>query len=482
MKTRLIEFLRALLPDGAFWRLPATERYLQALAAAVEPLAQRIHGLASEIIPSTADRAVLLQWWEAVRSGCVATPVDTEELREKVLSALGASPAHTPAGLQSLLDAALTAVELSESLPVSNVPGDVPMSIEPTGRILELWYMPLIEQPEAVRCVARGYAPAGDELRLVAPDARFGKVGELADEQAIFWRFARAPMDLVITRVAGSDGTQTETTVELSEETSTATLASLLSLAGSTNIADDWLAWRLERDGTLAIPEQHSREAEIAAIVAAASRTPEHVFFGRKTDSTGAFLAAAGTASAVAASGLVPVFDRVFDFDGSEGAAFSCSDLTIGSVTESLAVVIVVDIDASTEGSAIGKMDGLFTAGWLIYLTSNVWATIAANGPGDVAISGLTATSSTIGIKRVLALIFDFEANEMRFGSDLENGITDQLPSGPFEAATIPLILGDVGFPPSFNGRLGPVALFRGSMTGVQPQALAAAVRAGIVL
>jgi hypothetical protein len=355
------------------------------------------------------------------------------------------------------------------------------MSIEPTGRILELWYMPLLEQPEAVRCVARGYAPAGDELRIVAPDASFEKVGELADEQAIFWRFARAPMELVITRVAGSDGTQTETVVELTEETSTATLASLLSIAGSTNIADDWLAWRLERDGTLAIPEQHSREAEIAAIVAAVSRTPEHVFFGRKTDSTGAFFAAAGTASGVAASGLIPVFDRVFDFDGSNGAAFTCADLTIGSVTESLAVVIMVDIDATTEGGAIGKLEGLFTNGWLICLTANVWATIVFNGPGDTALSALTAMSSTIGTKRVLAWIIDIEANELRFGSDLENGNTATLPSGSLEAATTPLTLGDVGFLPSFNGRLGPVALFRGSMTGVQPQALAAAFRAGLL-
>jgi hypothetical protein len=249
VKQRLVQFLRALLPDGEFWRMAATERYVQALAAAVQPLAELIEDLPRAIMPNNAGRAVLLQWWEAVRSPCVATPVDTEELRGKVVAALGAEPAHTPAGLQALLDAGLNFVELDESLPVSSVPGDVPMDIEPTGRILRIWYSQLIDSESIVRCVARGYAPAGDELLLVHPDALLlNVVGPNANQSALAWQFARGDSDLVVTKMLGN-GTGTSSTVTTAlDETGAATVATLMGISSGTNVAGDLLSWKMQRD------------------------------------------------------------------------------------------------------------------------------------------------------------------------------------------------------------------------------------------
>jgi hypothetical protein len=493
MKTRLVEFLRALLPDGVFWRMTATERYLQALAAAVEPLAQSVQDLAREIVPSTAGRDVLLQWWESVRSQCVGTPIDTEELREKVIAALGASPGHTPAGLQSLLDAALTSVEMSESLPVSNVPGDVPMDVEPTGRIIELWHMPLIDHAETVRCVARGYAPAGDELRIVAPDATFQTVGELANQQALAWKFARDPMDLVIRRVAGSDGAQTDTTVELQDETSLATIASLLSLAGSTNLAEDWLAWHFERDGVDATRQRHSREAEVAAFKAATGWTPSYMFFGRRTGMGGEHLGLEGAASTVAATGLVGLLGtRAYNFTGADGAAFAGGNVGDISDDTSIAIVVLVRVRTfpSVTSVAVGKQDSASTfTGWNLFLrpdaSNQVWSFRLDPNPGSFVHVPLTATSNNLNEWRALVAIVDRKNGDVRFASDLESGTTIPAVTG-LSIPSIPLRIGDsrpVALGTPIDGEVHLVAICEGAQVeNSNPQSKALALRSALAL
>jgi hypothetical protein len=484
-KDTLREVIRDLLPSGPFWISDAVSSYVAALAEAFTAIVDFIDGLPAAINPRTAAYAVLVDWWDYIRSDCSATPSDTEELRAQVLEALAAPPSYTFAGLQGVVSANVPGiVELRELPAVSAVPFDVPCEINEHGRILDVWFSELITNEAQLRCVLGVFAQAADTLRLLSPDATLNVVDTEADEQALHWVHAWDPCDLALERVSGVDGSTSSETYTLTEESSAATLADILGVAGSTELAEDWFSWHVERDGTQLSETRTNRDAVIAvfaAIPALSGLEVEQIFFGRRTSAHGEFLSAEGSAATAAASGLVDPFDRVYDFTNVNNEAFACQDLDLGEITSPLMVVALVDIDATTGGCVLGKMDGTLGPGWQIVLSSNVFSFFVSHSPGDVELGPLTATSSTVGTKRVLVLIIDPTA-KIRFGSDLESATSTPMPTGAVAAPTIPFRLGDAStFASSFNGRLGPVALFRGDMTGRVPQTVAAAVRAALI-
>lgn len=179
---RVRAYITDLLPSGDFWRSAAAQRFVNGLSGAVLPLAAFADSLRDEIFPGTAGRPVLLQWWEFIRITCAATPADTEDLREAVVSAISSPPGHTIAGLRQLVAGqGLRFVELDHLLPISNVPFLVPSPIDPHARILEVWNSPLLHNVELVRCIVREFAQAADLLRIISPESYWVEVG------AFFW-------------------------------------------------------------------------------------------------------------------------------------------------------------------------------------------------------------------------------------------------------------------------------------------------------
>ncbi len=188
-RKRIGAFLTDLLPAGEFWTTEAVQTFVRALARAFEPAAQVVEGLRDAIFPGTAEREVLLQWWEYIRNRCTITPSNTEDLRAAVLSAISSPPGHTFAGLQDLIRGqGLGFVQLRHKLPISNIPAPVPFPVNPHARILEVWNPPLIHSPERVRCIVRDFSQSADFIRYLEPEGAWRAIGPTAYETAFIWR------------------------------------------------------------------------------------------------------------------------------------------------------------------------------------------------------------------------------------------------------------------------------------------------------
>ena len=136
-------------------------------------------------------------------------PSDTEKLRAQVLSAFGAPNAHTIAGLRGVVGALLPHVELNHLLPLSEIPGPVPMPIDSHPSVLEVWYAPLLHDETTVRCVVRPLAQARDTLRLVTPLAVLSRYGTTADTAYLRWYHAHG-CELLVRHRATPAGPDTE--------------------------------------------------------------------------------------------------------------------------------------------------------------------------------------------------------------------------------------------------------------------------------
>lgn len=484
----LREVVRDLLPSGHFWLSEAVSSYVEAMAASFVEIVDFIEALPDTINPLTAARAVLVDWWEYVRSTCSATPTDTEELRDRVLAALAAPLSYTFQGLQAVVSANVPGTVVLRELPsLSEVPFDVPSDVNEHARILEVWFSPLLTNEAQLRCVLGDFAQAADALRLVSPDTTLHALGTLASQAAFRWVHAFAPADIAVDRVNGATGASSSILYSLDQEDSAETLATVLSIAGGTDLAEDWLSWSMERDAVQVSATRTNRDAYVAAVEAALGRDVEHLFFGRLTGASGEVLTLESTATQSPAVGLEAPFDRVFEFSNLQDQAFRAPNNTIGNVTSSLAGVLLVKLDATSTGAVIGKMNGL-AEGWVILIgpVPGAWSLLVVNTALATGQVDLTATSSTLGVWRALAWIIDLPNLQVRFGSDLETGTTASLPAGTIEASATPMRIGDARIPAStvraIDGQVGPCMLLRGDFTGVSAQALAQAVRAALVV
>ncbi len=188
-RKRIEAFLTDLLPAGDFWTTAAVQTFIRAMARAFEPAAQVVEGLRDAIFPGSAEREILLQWWEYIRSRCTITPADTEDLRTAVLSAISSPPGHTFAGLQELVRGqGLGFVQLRHKLPIANIPTPVPFAVNPHARILEAWNPPLIHSPERVRCIVRDFSQSADFIRYLEPEGAWRAIGPTAHDTAFIWR------------------------------------------------------------------------------------------------------------------------------------------------------------------------------------------------------------------------------------------------------------------------------------------------------
>lgn len=246
---RLKNFVESLLPDGPFWRDAAAARFVAALASAWYPLAEFLDNLPAGIDPATADRRVLLQWWQYLRAECLATPVDTEVLRETVIRLLAADAVDTPAGLRAMVQAFLPMVDVEDALSVSTLPASLPVALEATGRILQVWHSPLIYPAELVRCVVQRYQRAGDALRLIIPTSQFQMTGTNAGQVGIFWQYQR---DSDLHAELYDDTNALFASEDLAVSESASLLAStLFSLPALSDIAGFRIELAFRRDGIL---------------------------------------------------------------------------------------------------------------------------------------------------------------------------------------------------------------------------------------
>lgn len=208
-------FLRALLPRGSFWQGAAAERFLDGMVNAFTPTAERIQAMPGAIAPFGADRPVLLQWYDFLaKVDCVAVPVDTEELRARVLALLAAESVAFPAGLDAAVLAYLPLVELDDLLPLSilgwNPSGPpalytLPAPLDPWWAVVEAWYPPTLIPEEQLLCVLRPFLPGVAVARPTPPAALWhlpapSVPSTVASDLALHWREMRADTELVLER------------------------------------------------------------------------------------------------------------------------------------------------------------------------------------------------------------------------------------------------------------------------------------------
>jgi hypothetical protein len=176
-------------PPGTFWRGPAAAKYYDALAGSFASQEEFINGIFDAIQPETAPESVLLQYWEYIRGSldCIATPSDVEELRAAVVTLYRAPFSGTVEGLVAMITGFLPLVDVRDSLLTSALPGILPLVLEATGRVLEIWYPPLQVTEFQVDCVARRFMRDGDALRTVRPIADFFSSLPLAGDTLARW-------------------------------------------------------------------------------------------------------------------------------------------------------------------------------------------------------------------------------------------------------------------------------------------------------
>jgi hypothetical protein len=448
----LREVVRDLLPSGPFWLSEAVASYVEALASAFVEIVDFIESLPDTINPLTAARAVLVDWWEYIRSTCSATPTDTEDLRERVLAALAAPLSYTFQGLQAVVSANVPGTVVLRELPaLSEVPFDVPADVNEHARILEVWFSPLLTSEAQLRCVLGAFAQAADALRLVSPDATLHVVDTQADEQAFRWVHAYAPADLAIERVRGDTGAVSNTLYELDEENAAATLATILAVVGSTYLSGDALSWHVERDGTQVSATRRNAVAEFRDAVGV---MPSLLCLGQGRELINdAAMTASGTATQSTLSGVSEVFGTsAYNFDGSGGAVWTCADGSLGGVptAESRAFFLIYrPRTIPVNGALAGKQNGT-SEGWNLLQNSLVpQLTVRDSTLPPATTVELTAASAVEDAWRCLCVIFDRTNAQLRFASDLEAASNVALPAQRYDPPADPLRIGDSRTPPS---------------------------------
>jgi len=292
----LEQFISDLLPDGFFWRGEAAERFVRALARAWQTPGDFVGDLRDAIYPGTCGYDVLVQWWDFLRGdlACVAIPTDIEDLRERVLALLSAADAGTPAGLRVVIQSYLPYVDVYESLPVSWIPSTVPFDVEPTGRVLEVWYSPLINTEASVRCVVEAFKAAADALRLVSPTLTWGTSGPIASENLIRWTYVDGTARLYVERALLASEPFTENaTYVVTARSGTVALDAVFGFDPDEFVQGNKFIFRVERDfadGAGFVPVSSNFEytltgTDVEAFTNLTGLAPSHYWPGTKEDS-----------------------------------------------------------------------------------------------------------------------------------------------------------------------------------------------------
>lgn len=229
------EYLYDTLPEGAFWRGAAADRFVEALTQAGFPLVEFTCGLAASLSPFEAGLSVLRQWDDYLNAlTCVARPTDEAELRADVLAALAAAPPDTPEGLAAVINRYLPLVQVNDLVNTAFVPLPVPSPVDHGWAIIELWYSPVFYPVELLRCVTEVYQPASSVLRIIEPFAewRISSTSTLAGDQVLEWRRMRSVSNLQVTRLLGAV-VQEQEDLDAIDEASVQTAADLFSSLGA---------------------------------------------------------------------------------------------------------------------------------------------------------------------------------------------------------------------------------------------------------
>lgn len=234
-------FIDDLAPKGASWQGPAYDRLLTGTVSAFDEFVDHVCTLQLKIAPFTAARPVLLQWLDYLRVvECVATPVDTEDLRARVLSLLGAESSAFIVGLERRILAYLPLVEVETLLPLSTLPFPLNSPLDPHEALVEVWFSAFEDSPDIIQCVAQAFTPASAIIRPVQPILTFSNPtgGDEAGNMALQWDEMRGS-DLPSTTdlfVELKDGVTTEDSATIAIDPKDSALASdLLPLFGPTD-------------------------------------------------------------------------------------------------------------------------------------------------------------------------------------------------------------------------------------------------------
>lgn len=228
--------IRDYLPAGTFWRGAAAERFVDGLVQASAPLMQFIATLYLEVWPFDAQRPMLEQWYDYLYpDSCLPIPVDTEDLRDRVLLAIASPDVGSPDGLAARINAELKLVEVDDLPGPSIVPLEVPSPIDGAAQVVEIWYAPTIDNAATVMCVGRTYAPASAIVRPVTPIAHFRQptAGQDAADTALHWHEMRSVSQIFLQRFTTFGPTLQETTTfTITQDTDAKTMDELFPLLG----------------------------------------------------------------------------------------------------------------------------------------------------------------------------------------------------------------------------------------------------------
>ena len=251
VRARIENLVRELLPPGRFWEGPEAERLVAGIAGALSTPATTIDGLFDAIQPETASVPVLRQYYDYLRGSldCVATPTDEDDLRAAVVQLFRAEFAASAAGMAAMIKGFLPLVEIRESQETSTLPKTLPLVLEPTGRIYEIWYPSLQNSASQVECVARRYMRDGDALRMVTPNAELVVTGSTAAETLFTWVHG-IPATLVVERALTEGGpTVEQASLAVATDSGTVSLSDLFAgLEPADNANAIELRWWFERD------------------------------------------------------------------------------------------------------------------------------------------------------------------------------------------------------------------------------------------
>ena len=355
VRARIENLVRELLPPGRFWEGPEAERLVAGIAGALFTPATTIDGLFDAIQPETASIPVLRQYYDYLRGSldCVAIPSDEEDLRAAVVQLFRAEFAASAAGMAAMIKGFLPLVEIRESQETSTLPKTLPLVLEPTGRIYEIWYPSLQNSASQVECVARRYMRDGDALRMVTPNAELVVTGSTAAETLFTWVHG-IPATLVVERALTEGGpTVEQASLAVATDSGTVSLSDLFTgLEPADNANAIKLRWWFERDygeGPIQITPTQNRGIVNEAHVIFETVTglaPTYLWVGSPIDAaSGEFLTAVGSPeSEVAVSGLVEgngISEQAFRFDDGENEAWRAAFSTIGDPAGSIAYFVL---------------------------------------------------------------------------------------------------------------------------------------------
>lgn len=229
------------------------------------------------------------------------------------------------------------------------------------------------------------------------------------------------------------------------------------------------VAW-LRSSDVLIHAERTTYSPILASLYASSGLVPSHLFAGvRLADyvSGAALVLEGGTPPTRPEVTVVPgIYGRQsFGFSAAVDQAARCTDLAVCNVSSDLLVVAHVRLTSAANGTVAGKKSGL-GVGWNAIRSGGLQRLTCTNSGGVGVTASLTAASDTVGQWRTLVFAIAPSASSLRIASDLELGSVAVLPAGlPFEAAAIPLRLGDSALAPlgftAFDGELGALLAYR---------------------